>query len=247
MAGDEVAAERPSEWAAFPFGEGQDVAALLGVGKWEPSIECSTGGDSLPDPGHMRPYTDIEGYRRHKTVIGPDEEVVCTEKVHGANGRWCVVDGQLWCGSRTNIKADTPTSIWWHAARRWDLARRLDGLPYAIYGEVYGQVQDLKYGEGRINIALFDVLDRRSHRYLDYDDFRAVAASLDLPIVPELYRGRWGDCPAGLAEGVTVLGQGAHVREGFVVRPVRERFDERVGRVILKMVGEGYHTRKSDR
>jgi len=30
------------------------------------------------------------------------------------------------------------------------------------------------------------------------------------------------------------------VREGWVGRPVKERYDHRVGRVILKMVGEGY-------
>jgi len=29
-----------------------------------------------------------------------------------------------------------------------------------------------------------------------------------------------------------------------VVKPVRERFDERVGRVILKLHGEGYLVRK---
>jgi hypothetical protein len=35
-----------------------------------------------------------------------------------------------------------------------------------------------------------------------------------------------------------------HVREGFVVRPVRERYDPAVGRVILKLHGEGFHTRR---
>ena len=35
-----------------------------------------------------------------------------------------------------------------------------------------------------------------------------------------------------------------HVREGFVVKPTAECFDDRIGRVILKMVGEGYLLRK---
>lgn len=46
------------------------------------------------------------------------------------------------------------------------------------------------------------------------------------------------------AEGASVLARGACIREGFVVRPTRERFDERIGRVIAKLVGETYHTRK---
>lgn len=35
-----------------------------------------------------------------------------------------------------------------------------------------------------------------------------------------------------------------HVREGFVVKPIRERQDPRLGRVFLKMAGEGYLLRK---
>jgi len=35
-----------------------------------------------------------------------------------------------------------------------------------------------------------------------------------------------------------------HMREGCVIHPVRERFDERLGRVIVKMVGEDYLLRK---
>ena len=31
-----------------------------------------------------------------------------------------------------------------------------------------------------------------------------------------------------------------HVREGSVVRPVRERVDLRLGRTVLKIVGNGY-------
>ena len=67
---------------------------------------------------------------------------------------------------------------------------------------------------------------------------------LDIPAVPELYRGPWSPDLARLAEGATVLGNGAHVREGWVVRPVRERVHPDLGRVILKRHGEGYLTRK---
>lgn len=234
--------------AAPDMTEGDDVRELLAIGKWVPAIECaSTGGDNEPDPGCMPFYTDLDGLRKYRTVIQPDEEVVCTEKIHGANGRFCFVDGRLWCGSRTQIKADTETSVWWQVARGFELAERLAEVPgIAIYGEVYGRVQDLRYGHDRaVSLVLFDAMDLATQRYLDYDAFKALAARLGLPTVPELYRGRFADVPADLAEGVTVLANGAHVREGYVVRPVVERWDQRVGRVVLKMVGEGYHLRKS--
>jgi hypothetical protein len=47
-----------------------------------------------------------------------------------------------------------------------------------------------------------------------------------------------------MAEGKTILGNGGHVREGGVIRPITERVDLRHGRVIGKLVGEGYHLRK---
>lgn len=35
-----------------------------------------------------------------------------------------------------------------------------------------------------------------------------------------------------------------HVREGIVVKPIKERWDQDIGRVFLKLAGEGYLLRK---
>jgi hypothetical protein len=90
-----------------------------------------------------------------------------------------------------------------------------------------------------VSLVLFDAMDLSTLRYLDVDDFLALAKKLELPTVPLLYRGPWRQELRSLAEGKTMLGAD-HVREGFVVRPVKERFDERVQRVVLKYHGEGY-------
>jgi hypothetical protein len=43
------------------------------------------------------------------------------------------------------------------------------------------------------------------------------------------------------SEGKTLLlDKDAHIREGLVVRPVRERSDPNIGRVILKYVSDSY-------
>ena len=81
--------------------------------------------------------------------------------------------------------------------------------------------------------------------YLDYDDFCAVAVELKLSTAPLLFRGPWKSDLRELAEGDSTFAK--HVREGFVVKPVRERFDESVGRVILKFHGNGFHLRKKGR
>lgn len=37
----------------------------------------------------------------------------------------------------------------------------------------------------------------------------------------------------------------SNIREGFVLRPVKERWDEKVDRVILKLVSDDFHLRKN--
>jgi ATP-dependent RNA circularization protein (DNA/RNA ligase family) len=85
-------------------------------------------------------------------------------------------------------------------------------------------------------------MDLNTLRYLDYDDFVALCDKLGLERVPELYRGPWSEDLKKLAEGQSTLAD--HIREGFVVKPVKERH-EHCGRVVFKMVGESYLLRKN--
>ena len=43
-----------------------------------------------------------------------------------------------------------------------------------------------------------------------------------------------------LSDGPTLIGGANHIREGVVVKPRIERTDPKVGRVILKYVGDAY-------
>lgn len=222
---------------------GEDVRARLGIEKWEPPEPATEDDDDL-DPGILPAY-DIEGLRRWPGVLAEGEEVVLTEKIHGANGRAVWHEGRLHVGSRTRFKKPEGNTTWAIVARQYDLAEKLRDQPYALYYEVYGAVQDLRYGlgNGMARMAVFDVLDWRARRWLDVDEAAAAVQALGLPVAPPLFRGPWSEALCALAEGQTSLG-GGHVREGFVVKPIRERFDPRVGRVILKLHGEGYLTRK---
>src|SRR5262249_6766902 len=149
-----------------------------------------------------------------------------------------------WVGSRTNFKLRTANTPWWRAVEVDGLEAKLATKPgLAVYGEVYGEVQDLRYGVAGVRFVAFDAMNVADRRYLDRDDFVAGMTALGIPVVPLLYRGPLSGLDLALANGKTVLGNGACVREGFVVKPVRERFHESVGRVVLKLVGEDYHLR----
>lgn len=224
---------------------GQDVQAEMGVVKYEPPEDLVMGGENEADHSHCQVYTDIEGIRRWPDILQEGEEVVLTEKLHGCNSRYVFRDGRLWVGSRTCMKRYNPSNLWWKVADSLGLEARLKTVEnIAVYGECFGQVQDLKYAKKGTELALFDALDTRTNRYLDHDDFLALAKQLDLPVVPQLYRGPWSNDLKSLAEGKTTIPGADHVREGYVVKPVIERYDMLLGRVILKLVSEGYLTRK---
>lgn len=227
--------------------EGDDVSKVLGITKHEPPpvvfrTEPGTGGMDEQDHGLMPCYTDIEGLRRYPFALTEGEEVIITEKIHGENFR-AVHDGErLWVGSRTRIKKETDESRWWQAARSLDLTSKLTAAPMmAVYGESHGYTGGFPYGAAKhtANLRLFDVMETKTRRYLDYDEFVAFCAERGLPVAPVLYRGPWSAGLRALANGQSTLDP-SHIREGIVVRPVRERFDSKLGRVILKLHGEEF-------
>lgn len=231
---------------------GQNVREELRIEKYESPLELAgklgLGGENEPPQQFMPVFTDLEGLRRWPDTLIQGEEVHISEKLHGANGRWCFRDDRLWVGSHRCVKRENKANLWWHVADVFGLRERLStARGYVIYGEVFGDVQDLKYGakRGEVFLALFDALNIDRRQYLDVDDLHRLAQHLKLPVAPMLYRGPWHPDLRSLAEGQTFWPGADHVREGFVVRPVRERWDAYVGRVCFKMVGEGYYLRKS--
>lgn len=247
--------------------EGMDVAEQLGITKFEPKQPSGAyskilAGDCEPNPDHFtfHRYTDIEPLRRNGKVLVEGEEVTITEKLHGSAWRG-IHDGQrMWVGSRMQIKKrpdeiNDQTAVWWRVVRYYDLENKFSKFPGMIFfGEVFGPgIQDLTYGQSKPSLRIYDIMkvpslinsvDNAGDQFLDYTEMINITCKLDLDTVPSLYRGPWDPAKLlSLCEGKTTLGE-VHCREGFVVKPVKERWDHRVGRVILKMVGESYHLRK---
>jgi RNA ligase (TIGR02306 family) len=226
---------------------GKDVRDELHIDKYEGPVDVlSTSGTSVVCALDL-PVYDLEGLRKYKHILRAGEEVVCTEKLHGCNSRYVVgEDGKFWAGSHKTFKKETPGCLWWDIVKRYDLQNKLASNPkMVIYGEIYGQVQDLRYDAkpGEAWLRVFDVLDLHTRSWLNYDDCVAFANKLGLDMVPLLYRGPWNlDDLLPLANGKSMIAN--NTREGFVVKPVVERYDMHHGRVAFKMVGEDYLLRK---
>jgi RNA ligase (TIGR02306 family) len=133
-------------------------------------------------------------------------------------------------------------NMWWKALRATPtLEAWLKEHPdIIVYGEVYGAVQNLKYGvpNGEVRIAVFDLLD--NGRWIDVHAARLAAP--DLPWVPVVADNMPYDFDKliAMSDGPSLVPGANHYREGIVVKPLQERNDLRLGRVQLKIVSPTY-------
>lgn len=238
---------------------GDDVAERYGVKKYVPPIK-NTCGDAMENHYLFPQYTDIENMRNYPDVFKEGEEVVATEKCHGTNCRcgFVVEGGQMvkMAGSKTMRRKPTEPeattrSTYWYPMSLPEVEKFLDCMykngcvQVVLYGEVFGQgVQDFQYGRNGLGFAAFDIMI--DGKYIGYEQFSALCSQYGIQQVPLIYRGPHSLAKAKeLSCGASLIG-GTHGREGVVVRPLVERDDPAIGRVILKYVGDDYLFRRGN-
>lgn len=237
---------------------GDDVAGFYGAVKYEPPLR-TTAGDAAPSDPRFPAYTDIENMRSYPETIFEGEEVVATEKVHGTNCRVGfvvdVVDGERiyrpMAGSKGMGRKEPPDrdaarlNTYWYPTTLPGVESLLGELfaqgrrQAVLYGEVYGQgIQSYTYGEKGVAFRAFDLMI--DGQFLDYPDFVDLCEKHGVEMTPLVYRGPFSlSILKRVSEGDSLVG-GAHGREGVVVKPVRERQDVKIGRVVLKYIGDAY-------
>jgi RNA ligase (TIGR02306 family) len=234
---------------------GRDVAAHYGITKYIPPLKVSAG-DAAPDDPRFPGYTEVENLRNFPEIFIPGELVIATEKLHGTNQRTGLIDGEWMAGSRELRRqvSNTPESnLYWFPSTLPPVKNLMEALAakghrhIVLFGEVFGsKVQNLNYGHvGKLGYAAFDLyLDGR---YADVTQFEELCAAHDVPTVPLLFRGPYTlDAIKVAATGSTSVGGAAHVREGVVVKPLLERTDPKIGRVILKYLNDDCLLKKEE-
>lgn len=217
---------------------------------------------------NFKEYTDLDNIKHYPNVFEEGEEIIITEKIHGTNFRAGNLPiQQNWFNKLIGKKGfefvygshrvqKLPFSgkgfygedVYGVIAKRYDLANILpEG--FTIYGEIYGpKIQELTYGATQLELVVFDI--KKDNKYLDYDDLVIFCKTYDLPMPPGLYQGKF--CK-GIVEqytsGKTILAQykdgrkissANHIREGCVVKPLKETYSNRCGRKILKSISPDY-------
>lgn len=236
------------------MGTRQNVAEHYGATKYEPPLR-PTAGDAAPDHPLFPAYTDVENMRNFPDVFHEGEPIVVTEKIHGTNCRIGIVEGELMAGSRA-LRRKSPANGRLDANLYWfpytlesvqNLLKHLsegeENKQVVLFGEVFGsRVQSFTYGvKDKLSFRAFDLMV--DGKYLDWEQFRDLCNAHGVPFVPLIAEGTYSlDFVRKLSEGATLVpgAEGANIREGVVVKPLHERTDPRVGRVILKYVSNEY-------
>lgn len=228
-------------------GVGDDLAATLGITKYEEPIPVHMRGEAEA-PLSYAPYYDVESGFKYGHVFEPGEEVVVTEKLHGTNFRACYDSERgFMVGSHGMWWKFSQGNLYWQIAMQYDLANKLKDWPNMVfYGEIFGQVQDMKYDSkpGERWLRIFDIYDGKNRWWLSWDAVKFVCDErVFLPFVPVVWKGPFSEEVAGMSSGKSLLA--GHFREGVVVHPTRERTHPDIGRVIVKYVSEEYKLRKN--
>ncbi len=183
--------------------------------------------------------------------------------VHNSCSNFSLVDGHFAVTSKgqgrkglalldTLDEKGESTNAYWKMAKKFaveerlrEFAERTGAQRITLFGETLG-VQDLNYGadNGHLDFRAFDI--QVDGRFLDHDEKTALFAQMGIPDAPVLYRGPHSiEALEQAASGSEqISGRELHMREGVVVRPVSERTDPTLGRVILKVISPDYLTRK---
>lgn len=259
-------------FCGFVAKEGNNVASILGIKKYEPLIPAQMSGEVFNAGSNLTVSFDVENWKSYPNILEDGEEVVFSEKIHGTCSGVSVLplcdshpeafgenkniliyskglgsQGLVFKNNDKNIN-----NIYVRATA--ELIKSIDKFvdfksltePLIFVGETFGPcVQDLHYGK-ELQFRLFAALHgyRGKQRYEDFDILNFYAKQFNVEIVPLLYRGPFSVAiMKEYTDGKTTLG-GEHIREGIVMVPVKERYDNTIGRVALKSISGEYLARK---
>jgi hypothetical protein len=177
--------------------------------------------------------------------------------VHNSNCVHFYSEGKFMAASHRYQRTENPDSAYWTTfgdetkALLQHLVESRGAACAAVYKEVYGTVQKgYSYdAPGQIKDVTFDI--SVDGKYLSYDELVSLCEQFGLRTAPVLYRGpfdreKLNDLVNGAKKGVkTTLGDGAHIMEGVVIKPVVERWNDQTGRTIFKWIADAYYLDKN--
>src|SRR3972149_4913456 len=135
------------------------------------------------------------------------------------------------------------SNVYTKTAIQYNLKDKLQ-MGEAIYGEIVGHsIQGgYAYGckQGETKFFAYDLM--RDGVYLDVEAFKQLCNERNIPIVPELYIGAFSqEIVAECTTGASVIApEDQPIREGCVIKSVKEEISPYIGRKLLKSINSEY-------
>ena len=258
-----------SEMEFAPVTEGDEVAGLLGITKYEPPIPLAMAGEVFNAGTDLTVAFDVENWKSCPDVFADGEEVIFTEKLHGTFTGIAILplkDAHPEAfGKNRNIlifskglgakglvfknNERNQNNLYVRSTRA--LVEKIDNLigadgvslPLYILGETFGPgVQDLTYGK-ELGFRAFAMAEGYTHdrTWFPWCDIEA-ASSADMfgfDTVPILCQGPFSVQKMQEYTDGKTVLDSDHIREGIVMTGI-----SRPG-VFIKSVSGDYLTRKN--
>lgn len=195
---------------------------------------------------------DIEGADRNQEVVDLllDQDVVVMEKMEGDNSSFGKVGSELFvnCRERSIVEKPGFENAFWKIARSEGLLDMMKSYPFdsaMLYAEVCGPgIHGNHYKLKEKRVYLFDIRAAGEWLcFLEFENFLAAQGKEGL-MAPILYKGRLRDFLAGrtiqeASNGPSLI-DGSLLREGIVVKPLKEQQHPKLGRLIIKQRSPQY-------
>lgn len=249
----------------------KDYAELLGITKCKPVIPPKFSGKWIGSD-NLIPWIEIENIKKYPDWFVKGEQVEITTKIHGSCICVSVDSDGILVSSKGLAKRhiaieESDDNIYWRALKEYkenqtypdsllfkfqkmfnEFSEMCGTKRIGIFGEVYGNVQDLNYGVD-LAFAAFDVYIIDGYgtgEWVSANYRRQVLDLYDIPQVPLVWMGQYSlDKVLELTKGKeNVSGKQLHVNEGVVVRAIPESKTKQGDRRILKSINEDYLLRK---
>ena len=256
-----------SELPVGDYKEGDDVADLLGITKWEAPISPQLAGIALGGFPSIVSKTDEDNYRSNPEAIRElqddrfkDQEFYATVKCDGTSATYILDpndDRFRVCSRNLELKED-PNNTLWKMADKYKIKEILvsSGRHLAIQGEICGEgIQGNPIKLHGQHFFVFLIKDLDTNTWLSWNQTQDFCqASNYLLTVPELFRFTHNETSPlhslqslqEISNKTTYDTKGEVKAEGIVVRPVSPIPSNVLGKSwwSLKFVSEPYDMKK---
>lgn len=180
----------------FQVNEGDDISEQIGVKKFERPIDLQVGGDAIGGfPTHLASITDELNLLSYPEALLELEgkEIIITSKRDGSSTSFFWNNGEFQaCSRRQSLKEGS--GFPWLIEKKYQIKEKLSKLGgnWGFSGEATGPKLNGNSLELKdIEFHVFRVKNLDENRHLGRDEYSKIAEVLGLPIVDEIYRGKF--------------------------------------------------------